>query len=528
MKQAIEQGKTILGIELGSTRIKSVLIGEDFAPIASGGYDWENKLENGIWTYDLPDVWTGLQASFRSLREAVERDYGCPLSKVGAIGISGMMVGYLVFDKDEHLLTPFRTWRNNMTLEASEQLTELFEFNIPQRWSIAHLYQCMLDGDEHVRDIAFLTTLSGYVHYKLTGKKVVGIDDASGILPIDSDTCDYDAHMVERFNGLLEKEAIPWTLRDILPAVLVAGDQAGTLTEAGARLLDPAGQLEVGIPLCPPEGDGGTGMVATNSIGVGTCNVSAGTSVFAMVVLGDTLPEVNPVIEVFATPEGRQTAMVHGANCTSDLNAWVGLFAEFTELLGTEIDKSRLYELLFNVGLKGDPDGGGLLAYNYDSGEHITHFIEGRPMFVRKPGSQFNLANFMRTHLYSALATFRLGVDILTGRGGVTISQVVGHGGFFKTEGVGQRIMAAIMNAPVTVLETAGEGGAWGIALLASYMIHKEKGESLETYLADKVFAGKKGRSVKPDPADVEGFNNFLERYKKGLAIERAAVESLD
>src|SRR5512143_514550 len=498
-QKAIESGKTALGIEFGSTRIKAVLIGEDHAPIASGSHEWENRYENGVWTYSLEDVWTGLQESYRNLSNEVLEKYNTPLQTTGAIGFSGMMHGYLAFDKDGNLLVPFRTGRNTITGQAAEKLTELFQFNIPQRWSIAHLYQAILNKEPHIKYISHLTTLAGYVHWKLTGQKVLGVGEASGMFPIDSKTNDYDVRMNKLFNERLEAENIAWKIQDILPKVLVAGEAAGVLTEEGARLLDPTGQLQTGIPLCPPEGDAGTGMVATNSIAERTGNVSAGTSVFAMIVLEKALSKVYPEIDMVTTPSGRPVGMVHSNNCTSDLNAWVELFQEFTAALGVEVSQSRLFETLYQQALRGDADGGGLLAYNYFSGEHITRLTEGRPLFVRTPESHFTLANFMRVHLFSALGALKIGLDILFEQEQVRIDQVLGHGGFFKTKEVGQKIMAAAMNVPVSVMETAGEGGAWGAALLASYMLYKETKEPLEAYLSNKVFAGENGTTIAPD-----------------------------
>jgi sugar (pentulose or hexulose) kinase len=526
-QQAIESGKTVLGIELGSTRIKAVLIGEDHTPIASGSHEWENRYENGIWTYSLEDVWTGLQESYRQLSSEVVQRYNTPIQIIGAIGFSAMMHGYMAFDTAGNLLVPFRTWRNTITGQAAEALTDLFQFNIPQRWSIAHLYQAILNKEAHIKDISHLTTLAGYVHWKLTGQKVLGVGEASGMFPIDSQTNDYDQGRIELFNERLKAEAIAWKLQDILPNVLVAGDAAGALTAEGARLLDPTGQLQAGIPLCPPEGDAGTGMVATNSVGERTGNVSAGTSVFAMIVLEQPLSKLYPEIDMVTTPTGKPVAMVHSNNCTSDLNAWVDLFQEFTQALRVDISESRLYELLYTKALVGDADGGGLLSYNYFSGEHITHLEEGRPLFVRTPDSRFTLANFMRVHLFSALGALKIGLDILFEQEHVQIDQVLGHGGFFKTKDIGQKFMAAAMNVPVSVMETAGEGGAWGIALLAAYMLRKAADEPLETYLSTKVFAGEQGTTIAPDPADVGGFTAFMERYKKGLVIERAAVDAL-
>lgn len=525
--KAIESGMCVLGVEFGSTRIKMVLIDEDHTPVASGAYDWENRFEDGIWTYHLDDVWVGLQSCFRALQREVGETYGVSLQTVAAIGFSGMMHGYLAFDKDSTLLTPFRTWRNTMTGTAVEKLTELFQFNIPQRWSIAHLYQAILNEEPHVGEIAYLTTLAGYVHWKLTGQRVLGIGEASGMFPIDSTTASYRERMLTLFNEQLEVQKQPWQIQDILPRALIAGEAAGVLTEEGARLIDPAGQLRAGIPLCPPEGDAGTGMVATNSVEERTGNVSAGTSVFAMIVLEKALSQLYPEIDLVTTPTGKPVAMVHCNNCTSDLNAWVELFSEFTDALRVEISQVKLFELLYRQALAGDADGGGLLAYNYLSGEHITHLHEGHPLFVRTPESRFSLANFIRVHLFSALATLKIGLDILFEREAVQLEQVLGHGGFFKTAEVGQRIMAAAMNVSVAVMETAGEGGAWGIALLATYMLHKGERESLETYLADKVFAGAQRTTVAPDPIDVAGFAAFMERYKAGLVIESAAVDAL-
>jgi len=527
IQEKIASGKTALGIEFGSTRIKAVLIGDAHTPLASGSHEWENRHENGVWTYSLEDVWAGLQDSYQKLSKEVFEKYDTPLKTVGAIGFSAMMHGYMAFNQGGNLLVPFRTWRNTITRQASEQLTELFQFNIPQRWSIAHLYQAILNKEPHVKDISHQTTLAGYVHWKLTGRKVLGVGEASGMFPIDSKTNDYDEGMLEQFNGLLKAENVPWTLQDILPKVLVAGDAADTLTEEGAKLLDPSGELQAGIPLCPPEGDAGTGMVATNSVAARTGNVSAGTSVFAMIVLEKVLSKLYPEIDMVTTPTGKPVAMVHSNNCTSDLNAWVDLFREFTDALGVQISESSLYEMLYKRALTGDADGGGLLAYNYVSGEHITHLEEGRPLFVRTPESNFNLSNFMRTHLFSSLGALKIGMNILFEQEKVKLDQLLGHGGFFKTEGVGQRIMAAAMNVPVSVMETASEGGAWGIALLASYMLNKAENEPLEAYLSDKVFANEKSTTIAPDQADVDGFAAFMERYQKGLVIERTAVEGL-
>ena len=526
-QKAIESGKTVLGIELGSTRIKAVLIAEDHTPIASGSYDWENRYENGIWSYRLEDVWTGLQESYRKLSKEVFENYNTPLQTIGAIGFSAMMHGYMAFDKDGNLLVPFRTWRNTTTAQAAKELSKLFQFNVPHRWSIAHLYQAILNKEPHIKNISYQTTLAGYVHWKLTGQKVLGVGDVSGMFPIDSKTNDYDASKIKLFNERLEAENIAWKLQDILPKVLTAGDAAGVLTEQGAKLLDPTAQLQTAIPLCPPEGDAGTGMVATNSVAERTGNVSAGTSVFAMIVLEKELSKLHPEIDMVTTPSGKPVAMAHSNNCTSDLNAWIDLFREFVDALGVEISQSKLFEMLYKKALAGDADGGGLLAYNYFSGEPITHLEEGRPLFVRTPESRFSLSNFMRTHLFSALGTLKIGLDILFEQEQVKIDRVLGHGGFFKTEEVGQKMMAAAMNVPVSVMETAGEGGAWGIALLASYMLHKKEKEPLEAYLSNKVFTGDNSTTIAPDQRDVNGFIAFMERYKEGLPIERTAVEVL-
>lgn len=526
--EAIENGRTALGIEFGSTRIKAVLIGEDDAPVASGAHDWENRYENNIWTYTLDDIWNGLRDCYRKLAEDVKVQYGVTLRKIGAIGFSAMMHGYMAFDREGELLVPFRTWRNSITEEASEKLTELFQYNIPQRWSIAHLYQAILNHEEHVSKIDFITTLDGYIHWKLTGEKTLGVGEASGMFPIDSETKNYRADMMEKFEALTAGENFPWKLSEILPKVLVAGEHAGVLTEEGAKLLDETGNLEAGIPLCPSEGDAGTGMVATNSVAKRTGNVSAGTSVFAMIVLEKELSRVYPEIDMVTTPTGNTVAMVHANNCTSDLNAWVGLFREFAEAFGMKVDMNELFGTLYNKALEGDADCGGLLSYGYFSGENITHMEEGRPLFVRTPKSSFNLANFMRVHLFTALGALKVGMDILFKEEQVQADKILGHGGLFKTKGVGQRIMAAAMNTPVSVMETAGEGGAWGIALLASYMKNKEEGESLEEYLEQKVFAGNEGSCMDPDAADVAGFEKFIERYKKGLPIECAAVDALN
>lgn len=526
-KQMIEDGKAVLGIEFGSTRIKAILINEKNEPVASGSHDWENRYDHGIWTYTLEDIWTGLQDSYRSMTQDVSEKYGTKITNLAAIGFSGMMHGYMAFDKEGELLVPFRTWRNTITADASEKLTELFRYHIPQRWSIAHLYQAVLNGEEHVKDVAFFTTLAGYVHWKLTGKKVLGVGEASGMFPIDVKEKQFHKGMIDTFDALVAEKGYPWKLSGILPDVLLAGEDAGALTEEGAKLLDPSGNLKAGVPLCPPEGDAGTGMVATNSVAPRTGNVSAGTSVFAMVVLEKELSKVYPEIDLVTTPSGDPVGMVHCNNCTSDLNAWVSVFKEFAETFGMEIGMDDLYGTLYRKALEGNKDCGGLLAYNYFSGEHITNFEEGRPLFVRTPQSSFNLANFMRVHLYTSLGALKVGMDIMLKEEHVELDRILGHGGLFKTKGVGQSILAGAIDTPVSVMETAGEGGAWGIALLASYMVHREEDENLADFLAEKVFAGETGIEMQADPEDVAGFNTFIERYKEGFPIERAAVDHL-
>ena len=527
VKELIEAGKTALGIEFGSTRIKAVLIDDTHAPIASGSHDWENSLVDNIWTYSLEEIWQGLQDCYADLVKDVRAKYGAEITKIGSIGFSGMMHGYMAFDKEGKLLVPFRTWRNNITGQASQELTELFSYHIPQRWSIAHLYQAILNGEEHVKDVDFFTTLAGYVHWKLTGEKVLGVGEASGMFPIDTATRNFNERMIQQFDEKVKDKGFPWKLEEILPKVLVAGEPAGTLTQEGAKLLDVSGKLQAGIPLCPPEGDAGTGMAATNSVARRTGNVSAGTSVFAMVVLEKELAKVHEELDLVTTPAGDLVAMVHCQNCTSDLNAWVNLFKEFAESFGIQVDMNKLFSVLYNKALEADEDCGGLLAYNYFSGEHITGFTQGRPMLVRQPDGKFSLANLMRTNLFTALGALKIGLDILLKEEGVQIDSMLGHGGLFKTKGVGQKIMAAAIDAPVSVMETAGEGGAWGIALLAAYMKDKAEGESLDAYLENRVFAGQKGSQLEPDAADVKSFNLFIERYKKGLPIEEAAVDFL-
>ncbi len=527
IKNAVRDGRTALGIEFGSTRIKAVLVDESHNPIAMGTHDWENRLENNIWTYSLEDIWNGLQGCYRSLAEDVKAKYGETLTTIGSIGFSGMMHGYMAFNAADELLVPFRTWRNTMTEEACKELTPLFRFNIPQRWSIAHLYQAILSGEEHVKDITFFTTLAGYIHWKLSGEKVLGIGEASGMFPIDSDIRDYDKKMLAQFDELIAPKGFPWKLEEILPRVLCAGEKAGVLTAGGAKLLDPTGALQAGIPMCPPEGDAGTGMVATNSVKVRTGNISAGTSIFSMVVTEKALENVHEEIDMVTTPDGNPVAMVHCNNCTSDLNAWVNLFEEFAGKFGMKIDKNDLYGTLYREALTADPDCGGLVAYNYFSGEPVTGLNEGRPMFVRTPDAKFSLANFMRSHLYSAMATLKIGNDILLKEEHVKVDSLMGHGGLFKTPVVGQQLMAAAFDSPVTVMDTASEGGAWGMAVLAAFMQEKAADETLPDYLTNRIFAGQTGTTIAPKAEDVAGFDAFVEKYKSTLVAEKAAVEGL-
>ena len=516
--------ETALGIELGSTRIKAVMIGRDHKPLAQGSFEWENQLVDGIWTYSMEDAVTGLQACVADLKRDLMEKTGLKLTTTGAIGISAMMHGYLPFDADGRQLAGFRTWRNTITGEAAEKLTEAFGFNIPQRWSIAHLYQAMLNGEEHVKDITRLTTLAGHIHYLLTGLHVMGVGEASGMFPIDSETLDYDAAMLDKFDELSAPLGFPWKLKAILPKVVCAGEDAGMLTEAGALLLDPTGELLPGCPVAPCEGDAGTGMTATNSVRARTGNVSAGTSDFAMIVTEHALG-VHREIDMVTTPAGKPVAMVHCNNCTSDINAWANLFADFAAACGFAVDRGTLFTLLFNKALEGAPDCGGLLSYNYYSGEGVTDLDEGRPLFVRKPDADFSLANLMRMHMLSALSTLKIGLDILTGAEQVKIDKLFGHGGFFKTPVVGQKLLSAAVGAPVSVMETAGEGGPYGMALLCAYLLWKEDGETLEDYLDNKVFADAKTVTLSAEPADIEGFSTFLENYKKAFPLERLATE---
>ncbi|MBR2924745.1 MAG: FGGY-family carbohydrate kinase [Clostridia bacterium] len=520
----ISEGKAVLGMELGSTRIKAVLIGEDHSPIAMGDHGWENRLENGVWTYHLEDVWTGVQDAYAKLAADVKEKYGVTLTKLSGIGVSAMMHGYLPFGKDDQQLAEFRTWRNTMTEQAAAELTELFGFNIPQRWSIAHLDQAILNGEAHVSQIAHLTTLAGYIHWQLTGQKVLGVGEASGMFPISDETGKFDARMMAAYNERLAAKGIAWKLEDILPGVLDAGEDAGTLTEKGAKLLDPTGTLQAGALVCPPEGDAGTGMVATNSVAVRTGNVSAGTSVFAMIVLEKSLSKVYPEIDMVTTPTGKPVAMVHCNNCTSDINAWAGMLHGFAAAAGKEVSMGDVYVTLFNAAMEGDKDCDGVINYNYFSGEPVTGLEEGRPMMVRMPDSKLTFANFARSLVFGAIVSLKLGMDILTAEK-VQIDSLLGHGGFFKTPGVGQNLMAAALGTPVSVMETAGEGGPWGMALLAAYRVNRKDGETLDAYLNDKVFGENKGFKAEPDAADAEGFDAYAKLFVAGLEAEKAAAK---
>ena len=515
----------ILGIELGSTRIKAVLIDENHLPIASGSYSWQNRLEDGVWTYPLEAALEGIRACYRDLNAAVQAKFGQPLRRVAAIGISGMMHGYLVFDKDGNQLAPFRTWRNTITAPAAEKLTDLFQFNIPQRWSIAHLYQAILNGESHVKDIALLTTLSGYIHYRLTGVSAMGVGEASGMFPYDEVSGDFDPARVSQFDELVKPYGFPWTLRQILPKVLPAGTQAGVLTAEGAALLDETGTLAAGIPLCPPEGDAGTGMVATNAITPRTGSVSAGTSSFAMLVLERPMKGFYPEIDVVCTPSGRTVAMAHTNTCTSEIDAWVNLIADAARTMGWPVDMNTLYTTLFQNAMEGAADCNGIISFNYFAGEPLTGTESGRPMVLRLPDSQMNIANFMRSQLYGAIATLKLGVDMLVEKEQVETDRLVGHGGYFKTAGIGQQILADALNVPIFTMETAGEGGPWGMALLAAYMQRKENGESLEDYLQNRAFTNAKTSCLAPSQEGTAGFANYITRYKAALAAQKAAAK---
>lgn len=520
----INQGKTALGIEFGSTRVKAVLIGEDCVPLASGSYEWENKLEGGYWTYSLDEVHTALRISFKALKDDIKEKYGCKFTKTGAIGISAMMHGYLAFDKNGRLLVPFRTWRNTTTAEAAQKLTAALNFNIPQRWTSAHTYQAILSKEEHVPEVAYVTTLAGYVHYMLTGVNAVGVGEGSGIFPIDSSTLDYDENMVQIFDELTAKAGFSKKLREIYPKVLPAGANAGYLTEKGALILDESGEFLAGVPFAPCEGDAGTGMTATNSVRERTGNVSAGTSVFAMLVLEKQLSRVYPEIDMVTTPTGKPVAMVHCNNCTSDINAWGSLFTEFARVLGSDISKGKVFDLMYEKAMEGEKDCGGLVSYNFYSGEPVSNMEEGRPLFLRTPDSKMTLGNFMRTHIYSAMASLKIGMDLLFQNEKVELDELYGHGGYYIYPGVGQSVTAAAAGSAVSVMKTAGEGGPYGMALLALYSV-MGKDMALEDFLKNVAFKDAECVTVQPDEADVKGFNEYLERYKAGLESERLAAK---
>lgn len=525
--EKIRAGKTSLGIEFGSTRIKAVLIDDTYHTIAAGDYGWASHLEDGLWSYSQEEIWTGLQTAYAALAKDVENAYGEKLTRVGRIGFSAMMHGYLAFDKNGELLVPFRTWQNTNTSEAHEKLSELFQYNIPERWSIAHLYQAVLNDEEHIGKVDFFTTLAGYVHWKLTGKKVLGVGDASGMFPIDPTTHTYETEFIEKFNAIPEVAAQPWKLADLLPEPLVAGTPAGTLTEEGAKLLDPTGTLQPGITFAPPEGDAGTGMVATNSVRVRTGNVSAGTSIFAMVVLEHKLERLHPEVDLVTTPAGDLAGMSHANNFTSDLNAWVGLFGQFAAAIGTPVDAGTLYGTLFRAAIADDVDSncGGLINYPFRSGEFLAGLPEGRPLFARGPEARMSLGNFMRAQLFSAFSPVKIGMDVMTKDEGVAVDSLVGHGGIFTTPKVAQKILAAAFDTPIKVMSTAAEGGAWGMAVLADYLWHAD--QPLDEFLDARVFADAASTTENPDENDVAGFEEFFDRFRKGLPIEHTAIANI-
>lgn len=531
IKEKILNGQISLGIELGSTRVKAVLVTDDFNTVASGDYTWENELVNNIWTYSVDHIWEGIHTSYAQMARDVQDTYGVKLTKIGSIGVSAMMHGYMPFDKEGNLLVPFRTWRNNITEQAADELTKLFDFNIPQRWSVAHLYQAILNQEDHVKDIDYITTLAGYVHWKLSGEKVLGIGDASGVFPIDDATQDYDTKMIDQFNQQRGVRQYLWNLKAILPEIKLAGETAGTLTADGAKLLDPSGDLQSGSLMAPPEGDAGTGMVSTNAVRKRTGNISAGTSAFSMVVLDQPMANVHRDIDMVTTPDGAPVAMVHTNNCSSDINAWVGLFGEFAKEIGVDLKRNDLYGALFNSTTRADANAGDLLSYAYLSGENITKMPEGRPMFVRTPNSKFSLPNFMKTHLYSAFAPLKIGNDILANEEHIKADVFIAQGGLFKTPKIGQQVLADALDTPITVMSNAGEGGPWGMAVLGLYTLAKATEpdvEDLADFLDHKVFANPESTTVDPDPAGVKGCNEFIEAYKKGLNVELAATKSID
>lgn len=525
--EKIRAGKTSLGIEFGSTRIKAVLIDDEYHTIAAGDYGWASHLEDGLWSYTQEEIWTGLQTAYAKMAGDVETAYGEKLTHVGHIGFSAMMHGYLAFDENGELLVPFRTWQNTNTSEAHERLSELFQYNIPERWSIAHLYQSVLNKEEHVGKVAYFTTLAGYVHWKLTGRKVLGVGDASGMFPIDPTTHTYETAFIDKFDALPEVAAQPWKLEDLLPEPLVAGAPAGELTAEGVKLLDPTGTLQPGITLAPPEGDAGTGMVATNSVRVRTGNVSAGTSIFAMVVLEHKLARLHPEVDLVTTPAGDLAGMSHANNFTSDLNAWVGLFGQFAAAIGQPVDAGTLYGTLFRSAIADDVDSncGGLINYPFRSGEFLAGLSEGRPLFARGPEARMSLGNFMRAQLFGAFSPVKIGMDVMTKDEGVAVDSLVGHGGIFTTPKVAQKILAAAFDTPIKVMATAAEGGAWGMAVLADYLWHAD--QPLDEYLDSRVFSDAVSTTEEPDADDVAGFEEFFDRFRKGLPMEHAAIASI-
>ena len=532
VRSVIDNGKTAIGIEFGSTRIKAVLVDEKGKVLAQGGHGWENQYENGVWTYSLDMIWEGLQSAYADLLKDVKNRYDTVIKTAGALGFSGMMHGYMAFDSSDNLLVPFRTWRNTITEQAANELTEAFGFNITQRWSIAHLHQAILNKEEHVKDISFFTTLAGFIHWKLSGEKFLGVGEASGMFPIDSSSKNYNDKYLDKYDEILSENGVSFKIRDILPEVKIAGEAAGALSEEGAKLLDISGNLEAGIPMCPPEGDAGTGMVATNSVAVRTGNVSAGTSIFAMVVMEEPLKKLHREIDVVTTPVGDDVAMVHCNNCTSDINAWVGIFREFCKTIGVEIDDNTLYTTLFKAALNGAPNCGGLVGFNYFSGEPVTGFDEGRPVFARAVNSDFSLANFMRLHLYSAVSTLKAGLDILFQEEGVKVDRMYAHGGFFKTREVSQRIMSAATGGPITVMETAGEGGAWGMAVLALYLMKtggsvSKSAVTLSDFLDNVIFANEEGITITATDNEIKGFDDYMKVFLDSRSLEKSAIDVL-
>lgn len=526
LKRNLKSEDISIGIELGSTRIKTVAIDQNLSTVASGHFEWENQFIDGYWTYSINDIWVGLQKSYSAMSVEIKEKYDLTLRKVKSIGVSGMMHGYLAFDQNEDLLVPFRTWRNGNTAKAATLLSEAFQFNIPERWSIAHLYQAILDNESHVNRITYLTTLAGYVHWYLTGEKVLGIGDASGMFPIDIDTKSYRKDLLEEANHIFKTKYFERSVEELLPEIKLAGESGGLLTEEGATLLDPSGNLEAGILMCPPEGDAGTGMVATNTVAQNTGNISAGTSAFAMIVLSNTLKDMYPEIDVVTTPDGSEVAMIHTNNCTSDINDWMNLFGEVLNVMGVDFSSDELYGHIFERSLSSDDNIGGLLSYNYVSGENITNVDTGYPLFIREPNYQFNLANFMKMHLFSAFSTLKIGMDLLKENEYIDIDKLIAHGGIFKTKDVAQQILASAFEQPITVMETASEGGAWGISVLAYYAALDTE-DSLDVFLNDSVFINTKEKTLQPVAQEVINFNNYVEKMKKGLSIEQSVTKYL-